>query len=475
MNEEASRNSGVTGPGSALADHDLPVNRALRQLRLLALVVPAAFFGALEVTVHLVVGDRIPRVAAVLLVLGIVVAGSALFVWLIFGILKHIQSRLVQRNRQIAAVHSAGLSLASEMTLEPLLRKFVDLAREITNAKYGALGIVGADGGLERFITSGLSDEERALIGDPPAGRGLLAVMISEGASLRLKDLTQDPRSAGFPPHHPAMRTLLGVPVVYKEHTAGHLYLTEKQGADEFSTEDHQMVRLFAAQAAISIETARLLERSQDLAILEERERIGMDLHDGVIQALYGVGLNLEDCASVVAAEPDSVAHRLDKAVNDLNQVIRDIRSYIFHLRPAAYGASTLTEALLDLAEEVRVNSLIDVEVEVGDVDGSRLANDVAENLFHVAQEALANVSKHSHATRAWIRLRADSDAVALTVRDNGRGFDTPSSSGLGHRGLGNIADRAHAIGGSLQLTSTVGAGTTVCVELRLAREHAHA
>ena len=173
--------------------------------------------------------------------------------------------------------------------------------------------------------------------------------------------------------------------------------------------------------------------------------------------------------------EPDSVAHRLDKAVNDLNQVIRDIRSYIFHLRPAAYGAGTLTEALLDLAEEVRVNSLIDVEADVGDADGSRLPSEVAENLFHVAQEALANVSKHSHATRAWIRLRADGDAVALTVRDNGRGFDTPSSTGIGHRGLGNIADRARTIGGTLQLTSTVGTGTTVCVELRLEAEQGHA
>ena len=189
--------------------------------------------------------------------------------------------------------------------------------------------------------------------------------MITSGTSLRLKDLTHDPRSVGFPPEHPPMRMLLGVPVVYKEQIVGHLYLTEKQGADEFSTEDEEMVRLFAAQAAISIETARLLERSQDLAILEERDRIGMDLHDGAIQALYGIGLNLEDCASLVAAEPDVVASRLDKAINDLNQVIKDIRSYIFHLRPAAYGAGTLTDALLDLAQEIRVNSLIDVEIDV--------------------------------------------------------------------------------------------------------------
>jgi signal transduction histidine kinase len=474
LEEQASQGRDTGRPGSTLAGHDLPVNRALRQLRLLTMVVPPAFIAVLEAVVHLGIGDRIPGVAAVLLTLGIVVVSTALFSWLIFRILRRIQERLIQRNRQMAAVHSAGLSLASEMTLEPLLRKFVDLAREITNAKYGVLWIGGSNGSMEHFLTSGLSEEQQARIGAPPKGRGLLGVMTKSGATLRLRDLTRDSRVEGFPPYHPVMHTLLGVPIVYKENIVGQLYLTEKQGADEFSMEDEEMVRLFAAQAAISIEAARLLERSQDLAILEERERIGMDLHDGAIQALYGVGLNLEDCASVIATEPDTVATRLDKAVSDLNQVIKDIRSYIFHLRPASYGAGTLTEALQDLADEVRINSLIDVEVDAGDVDASSLPNEVAENLFHIAQEALANVSKHSLATRAWLRLRIEGGVLALTVRDNGRGFDAGGSMGIGHRGLGNIADRTRTIGGALRLTSAVGSGTTVYVDVRLEREQAH-
>jgi signal transduction histidine kinase len=440
----------------------------------MTMVVPLLFIAVLEVAVHLVIGDRIPRVTAVLLIFVLVAGGSAVFSLLVFHFLKRIQDRLIQRNRQIAAVHSAGLSLASEMTLEPLLRKFVGLACEITNAKYGALGITGADGRLERLITSGLSDDERTNIGPTPDGHGLLGLMIGEGATLRMKDLTQDPRSVGFPPHHPSMRTLLGVPVVYKDNIVGHLYLGDKQGADEFSREDEEMVQLFAAQAAVSIEAARLLERSQDLAILEERERIGMDLHDGVIQTLYGVGLNLEDCAASVATEPDAVADRLDKTVNDLNQVIKNIRGYIFHLRPAEYGAGTLTDALRDLAEEVHVNSLIDVEVDTDDVDTSQLPKPVAENLFHIAQEALANVSKHSRATRAWIRLRSDGNILALAIRDNGRGFEPASSAGVGHRGLGNIADRARAIGGALEMTSTTGIGTTICVDVPLEREQSH-
>ena len=459
----------------SLASHDMPVTAALRELRRLTMIAPVLFVAAVEIAVHMGLGDRMSQREAVATTIGVVLVGAALFSILIFGILRRIQSRLMQRNRQIAAVHSAGISLASEMMLEPLLLRFVDLAREITNAQYGALGIVTDDDRLEQFITSGISEEEREAIGAPPRGDGLLGVIIRQGTSLRLRDLTRDSRSAGFPPHHPPMRTLLGVPVVYKDKIVGRLYLSEKQGGEVFSSEDEEMVRLFAAQAAASIENARLLERSQDLAILEERERIGMDLHDGVIQSLYGVGLNLEDCADVVADDPAFVSQRLDKAVNDLNQVIKDIRSYIFHLRPAAFDSRDLSQALVDLAREVRINSLIEVNLDVGD-DGVRdLPADVAENLFHIAQEALANVAKHSRASQAWTRLQIKDGVVQLTVRDNGRGFNTARPGGIGHRGLGNIADRARALGGTYEVTSSIGGGTSITVAVPLEGAYAHA
>ena len=459
----------------SLASHDLPVNAALRQLRALTMIAPALFVAGVEIVVHLLIGDRMSTEMGVIMTVAIAFVGSALFAVIIFNILKRIQSRLVQRNRQIAAVHSAGISLASEMMLEPLLLRFVDLAREITNAQYGALGIVADDGRLEQFITSGITEEEYAAIGAPPKGEGLLGVIIQHGTSLRLRDITKDSRSAGFPPHHPPMRTLLGVPVVYKDKIVGRLYLSEKQGAEEFSSEDEEMVRLFAAQAAASIENARLLEQSQDLAILEERERIGMDLHDGVIQSLYGVGLNLEDCADVVADDPAFVRMRLDKAVNDLNQVIKDIRSYIFHLRPAAFDANDLSQALRDLAREVRVNSLIEVNLDISEEGVRELPNDVAENLFHIAQEALANVAKHSRASQAWAHLRILDGIVELTVRDNGRGFNTTRPGGIGHRGLGNMADRARALGGTYELASSIRGGTCITVTVPLEGAYAHA
>ena len=458
-----------------LSSNDMPVTAALRELRRLTMIAPVVFVAAVEIGIHLGVGDRMSRRAEVATTIVVVVVGALGFSVLIVDILRRIQNRLMQRNRQIAAVHSAGISLASEMMLEPLLLRFVDLAREITNAQYGALGIVADDDRMEQFITSGITEEERASIGDPPKGTGLLGVIIRQGASLRLRDISKDSRSAGFPPNHPPMRTLLGVPVVYKDKIVGRLYLSEKQGGEEFTSEDEEMVRLFAAQAAASIENARLLERSQDLAILEERERIGMDLHDGVIQSLYGVGLNLEDCADVVAEDPDFVRQRLDKAVNDLNQVIKDIRSYIFHLRPAAFDSRDLGQALFDLAREVRVNSLIEVNLDVADAGVRQLPADVSENLFHIAQEALANVAKHSRASQAWARLQIADGVVQLTVRDNGRGFNTSRPGGIGHRGLGNIADRARALGGTYEVTSSIGGGTSITVAVPLEGAYAHA
>jgi len=447
-------------PGD-LVSPDISLGRALRNLRRLTVVAPVLFVAGVEVLLHVVFDGYFSRLAAMAITLSAVVIGAAIFSVFVFGILSRIQRRLLERNRQIAAVQAASVSLASDLTLEPLLQKFVDLARAITNARYAALAIAASGKAIDLFITSGISKEERERIGATPTGRGLLGI-IHEGTVVRLRDLTSDPRSVGFPPGHPKMRSLLGVPVIYKRDIVGRLYLTEKQGGVEFTNEDEELVTLLAAQAAASIENARLLQRSQDLAILEDRERIGMDLHDGVIQDLYGVGLSLEECADVVTDEPEFVSRRLDKAVNDLNQVIRDIRSYIFHLRPAAFSSKNLEEALFDLAREVQVNSLVDIEVKIEQVDAASLPDELAENLFHIVQEALANVSKHARASRAAVELIGDGDAYALTVTDNGRGFETNSHRGVGHRGLGNIADRARTIEATLNIESSPGGGTSI-------------
>jgi signal transduction histidine kinase len=158
----------------------------------------------------------------------------------------------------------AGIALSSELSLEALLQRLVETAVEITDAAYGALGVIDRLGtGLEQFITVGVDDRIRATIGDPPRGRGILGALIHERRSLRLRDLSQDPRSVGFPPGHPPMRSFLGVPVMLRGTAFGNLYLTEKAQGEEFSEADEELVRLLAAQAAAAIENARLYEASR--------------------------------------------------------------------------------------------------------------------------------------------------------------------------------------------------------------------
>ena len=171
----------------------------------------------------------------------------------------------------------AGISLSSELSLEALLQRIVDVAAQLTDARYAALGVIDKSGmQLERFLTTGLSAAERDAIGNEPVGRGVLGVLIHDARPLRLANVSDDPRSVGFPPHHPPMRTFLGVPVLLRERVYGNLYLTEKTEGGEFTEEDEELTRLLAAQAAVAVENARLHESSTRwLRQLESLNEIG--------------------------------------------------------------------------------------------------------------------------------------------------------------------------------------------------------
>ena len=191
---------------------------------------------------------------------------------------------------------------ASELSLDTVLLRIVELAVDLTDARYGALGVLTLDGRLiEEFITVGITPEERAALGDPPTGHGLLGALITEARPLRIPDISADPRSVGFPPNHPPMKSLLGAPVSGRGRVFGNIYLTDKQGAETFDEEDERVLVVLATQAAIAVENARLYDESerkgrelQRLQVLEERERIAKELHDGVIQSLFAVGMSLQ-------------------------------------------------------------------------------------------------------------------------------------------------------------------------------------
>lgn len=377
------------------------------------------------------------------------------------------------RAERLAALEAATRAVAAELDIDRVLTVIVDRVRELVGARYAALGIADARGRIERFIASGVSAEGRAAIGDVPRGHGLLGVII-RGETVRSEDIAADPRKYGFPPNHPVMTSFLGAPVIVKGRSVGNLYLSDKPDGEPFTEDDERLVEMFGVHAGIAIENARLHDQVQRLAVVEERERIGKDLHDGIIQAIYAVGLSLEDVPELVEdaeGRADAIA-RVDRAIDALNLVIADIRSYILRLRPAMGGPEDPVEALARLAEEVGMNAVIDLEVDLGGgADAMRsLPPDRRSDLLFIAREALSNVARHSGATRTALVLAEDGEDLVLCVEDNGRGFDPAEVQGPDafgrHQGLGNMTDRAVGMGGTFAVERPDGSGTRIIVRV---------
>jgi signal transduction histidine kinase len=521
----------------------------------------------------------------------------------------------------------AGLALSSELSLPAILQRIVELAAGITGARYGALGVLGRDGRITEFVSTGVTAEERAAIGHIPVGRGILGVLIDEAVPLRLRDIATDPRSVGFPPNHPPMRCFLGAPVTARGQVFGNIYLTEKQGAAEFDAEDEralvllaaqagvaiqnvrlyeeaearakrlealraitvailagtdpgepvalvvgqarelvsadlasvavpasegelrveaadglaadrlrgtvfpvqgsvsgevirtgkpvvladasadpriaqpvvragvgpalflplaargrtfgtllvanrvggpplreaavQLLETFAEQAAVALEYARLQRELQRLAVLEDRERIAKELHDGAIQALFAVGMGLQ--GSAMLAGDTQLRRRINNAVEELDRVIRDLRNYIFGLRPGILADRQLDQALQRLVEELQQRGGVVAVAEIDPAAAAELAGK-AGDLVQLAREALSNVGRHAAAATCRLSLYRTEDGAVLEVDDDGRGFD-PARPGGGH-GLRNLRERAAALGGRAEITSAPGEGTRVRVTI---------
>ena len=378
-------------------------------------------------------------------------------------------SRVEVRNtaHRVEAIDAAARAVAGVLSLDRVLQLIVDRVRELVGAQYAALGIVDQEGVIERFITSGISRIERERIGAPPRGHGILGLIISENRPIRIADIETDPRRFGFPSNHPEMHSFLGVPIAIRGRSIGNFYLTNKQNEALFSERDELMVEMFGRHAAIAIENARLHEQVQRLAIVEERERIGKDLHDGIIQSIYAVGLSLEDVPELIDdGDTEDAKARVDRAIEGLNLAIRDIRNFIFGLRPELLEQAGLMAGLAALADEFRLNTMIDIDLSMDGRDIGELPEPHTLQLLHVAREALSNVARHSRATRARIELGSAEREVRLVIADNGRGFAPGGSRGPGHQGLVNMKARVTGIGGQLTVESGAGQGTRIIVAL---------
>ncbi|HZR13768.1 MAG TPA: GAF domain-containing sensor histidine kinase [Acidimicrobiia bacterium] len=361
----------------------------------------------------------------------------------------------VSNDERLSRLLDAVLSIASDLSLPVVLRRIVESACDLVSARYGALGVIGDDQRLSDFINVGMDAQTFRAIGTLPEGRGILGLLIVDPKPLRLRDLTTHPESFGFPPHHPAMRSFLGVPIRVREHVFGNLYLCEKQGADEFSDSDEALVVALATAAGVAIENARLHERVSELAVIEDRERIARDLHDKVIQRLFATGMALQTTARI-AARPE-VGARIAQAVDDLDETIREIRNTIFALHERTRRG--LRVDVFALASEARHALGFDPHVHLEGPIDSVVPEPIAADLLATLNEALSNVARHAHASRVDIAIAVDSD-VSLHVVDDGTGIDE-SAPTTGH-GLANMAVRAKERGGRFTVQRRPRGGTTL-------------
>lgn len=542
-----------------------------------------------------------------------------------------------QLQERLIALHEASLELVKDVSLDHLLERIAAVACEQAEARYAALGVLGDDGKLIKFITVGMKESEIKRMAHPPVGRGLIGELMNTDVPLRVPVIKDHPNSVGFPPHHPRMASFLGVPIRAGELQLGQIYLTEKKGAPEFTSDDEKIIQMLAAYAAAAIQNARMMEQMKErdialtrrnvdmallngiastltssleldeilnktlglvmnymkvesgeiflldedkttlrmvlhrgeaaeafwrrnlfkvgegfiglaaknrealvsnalegdarfmretvvkagfhqiaciplmsgenlmgvlsvatrhqepleersvqlltavgnwaglaienarlhanvrrFAVLAERERIGMDLHDGIIQSIYGVGLTLENAFLSINEDPANAKERVQQAIDGLNHVIRDLRSYILDLKPRQLGNDGLISGLRRLVTEFRANTFAEVYLSGPAKELVHLPQEHALALFHICQEALANAAKHAKAKNVQITLWTTDERVLMEIHDDGRGFEMGKmSSSIGH-GLANMQTRAHAVSGDVDISSVVGEGTTV-------------
>ena len=365
---------------------------------------------------------------------------------------------------QLNALDQAVRGIGGVLDVERVLQLITDRVRDLVLAQYAAIGIVDSEGAIERFITSGISDEDRARIGDLPRGRGLLGLIIREDRTYRVADITRHPERHGFPPHHPEMHSFLGMPIRASGAIVGRLYLTNKLGAAEFSEEDQALVEMFALHAGIAIENARLHDQLGRLALVDERDRISRDLHDSVIQAIYAQTLALDDVPDLMAEDPAEATRRVDTAIDALHAVIRDIRNFIFGLRPVLLEGGSLADGINHLAAELRRGG-VEVSVTLPEDDAIEdLPIEIVAELLALGREALSNIARHAAAEHASVALGADDGQIRLELNDDGRGFDAGQEPERGHHGLDNMRARARAMGALLEVASAPGSGTRIIV-----------
>jgi signal transduction histidine kinase len=367
----------------------------------------------------------------------------------------------VDEREELRAVSAAVLAVTARRSVREVLQTIVASARRLLGARYAALGVPDDAGAFAEFVVDGVSDEQWRAIGPLPRQHGLLAVLLRDPTPVRVPDIRAHPRFGWWPRHHPELRDFLGMPITDGPEILGALYLANSErGA--FTAEDEDLLRILAAHAAIALVNARLYERSRELSIMEERNRIARELHDAVAQKLFSLRLTAEAAATLVGRDPARAEAQLATVRSLAADAADELRAIVVGLRPADLAAEGLDAALrkqvelLDRVHAARVRFVAAAPV-------PRLSAACEAAAYRIAQEALHNALRHASPRTVSVSLSTKDGALSLEVSDDGAGFAGQPDTSLG---LASMRERARAAGGRLVVESEPGRGTTVRLEV---------
>lgn len=377
-------------------------------------------------------------------------------------LLQHEQT-LTQRNENLALLNQLAVTLASSSDIDKILDDTLKQVMSYLDLELGEIFLRQEDSSTLRLATHhGIMVKKIWQVDSVQIGQGTIGLIAKTGLAQFLELPIPGNDELNPEMDEKCFQQIACFPLAGRKGAVGVMCVASCQ-MRPLDDLEKQFLSSISAWVGTAIENARLSLQGKRLAILEERERIGMDLHDGIIQSIYAVGLTLEHSRLLLKEDPDQAGQSIDQAINDLNSAIRDIRAYILDLRPRHLRNENLMQGINRLVHEFRANTLMDINLQgPPDAEINDLSESNAVALFHICQEALANIAKHARARHADVVVWMTKDRVLLEVHDDGKGFDPEKvKTTIGH-GLSNMHTRARNVGGEVDLTSEPGQGTNV-------------
>lgn len=376
--------------------------------------------------------------------------------------LKERDEALTRRNQDLTLLNNIAEALTGSLKRDEILEKTIELVMEYMAVEAGEIFLLDDDKQTLRLVLhKGQSPKGFWNRTHFNTGQGMVGLAAQSGQAVISNNLADDVRYLRETVSKVGFKQMACFPLTATGSVVGVLSMAT-HNATPLDNHDIQVITAISSWAGLAIENARLLENARRLAILEERERIGMDLHDGIIQSIYGVGLALEDARLLTQEDPAKAQERIQQAIKGLNHTISDIRSYILDLRPRQFSNENLMDGLKRLLTEFRVNTLAEGNLSGVPEDLVGLPQAHAVALFHICQEALANAAKHARARRVDVSIWTTPERVIMEIKDNGKGFDmSGTKTTIGH-GLANMQTRIHQIGGDVEITSMTSEGTSI-------------